>query len=228
MIAYSISPSEPLHAGLHSFSEVYDVSVLISENMVSYPGDMPYERKMISRLSDGQPYNLSALILGAHAGTHLDSPAHFLKDGKTLDQYPTKRFIMPAHVVSIKDESSIGPWCLKDIKIEKGDALLFKTQNSRIGLMRRNSFSKKYVYMSKAAAELCVEMGVNLVGIDYLSIDRYGEESVPAHKSLLGKDVLILEGIDLAEVPEGSYTLFCLPLRIKDSEGAPARAVLMK
>jgi arylformamidase len=228
MIAYPLRLSEPRHAVLPSFSEVYDVSVLISENMASYPGDMPYERQMISSLSAGQPYNLSALILGAHAGTHLDSPAHFLKDGRSLDQYPAKRFIMPAHVVSTKDESSVRPWCLKDINIEKGDALLFKTQNSRIGLMRRNSFSKKYVYMSKAAAELCVELGVNLVGIDYLSIDRYGEESAPAHRSLLGKDVLILEGIDLAAVPEGSYTLFCLPLKIKDSEGAPARAVLLK
>jgi arylformamidase len=228
MIAYPISYSEPQNAGLHSFTEVYDISVLIRENMVSYPGDMPYERQTISSLSDGQPYNLSALILGTHAGTHLDSPAHFVKDGKSLDQYPAKRFIMPAHVVSTKDEGSIRPKYLKDINVSKGDALLFKTKNSRIGLMKRNSFSKKYVYMSKAAAELCVEMEVNLVGIDYVSIDRYGEKSAPAHRSLLGKDVLILEGIDLAAVPEGSYTLLCLPLKIKDSEGAPARAVLMK
>jgi arylformamidase len=209
------------------FNRVYDITLPISEKMPVYPGDLPFSREMISEINAGQSYNLSNFNLGAHVGTHLDAPAHFLNHGKSIDQYPAERFLLPAHVVTIQDSDHIEPCDFSEIDIIEGEAVLFKTENSNRGLLRKNYFSEEFVYMSKEAAELCIKKGTSLVGIDYLSIEKYGEISAPVHLSLLSNDVLILEGIDLIDVPDGKFTLICLPLKIKESEGAPTRAVLV-
>lgn len=215
-----------------------DISMLLGET-ATYPGDAPYSREMISEIASGAPngyphsYNLSTLIMSAHAGTHLDAPAHYIAGGKTLDQYPLERFILPAHVVSVGDESveddgSISLNALKDVDIRPGEALLFKTHNSLRGLPKERAFAEKFVYLSVEAAQLCLDLGASLVGIDYLSVDRYGDDNAPVHHLLLKEDVLILEGIDLDAVAPGEYFLFCLPLRIQGTEAAPARAVLAR
>jgi arylformamidase len=215
---------------LPDFTEVHDISAPLG-SVATYPGDRQYSLEWLSRLEEGKDYSLSALALSSHAGTHLDAPAHLLKSGRTLDQYPVKRFILPAQVLSVDDnsvEESIQASALQNLKINPGEALLFRTGNSSVGLMRSPIFSEKFVYLSVDAARLCVAMGVSLVGIDCLSVDRYGDASAPVHRCFLENDVLILEGIDLEAVSPGRYLLICLPLRIKDAEAAPVRAVLVR
>ena len=209
------------------FKEVYDISVPLDKAPI-YLGDRPFTQEWMARLNEGDGYNLSALALGSHAGTHLDFPSHLLKNGEAQDKYPLKRFILPAEVVCVSGEVAVLPRCLQDSKIDKGQALLFKTSNSQKRLMHQAAFSEDFVSLSLGLAQLCVVKGVSLVGIDYLSVDKYGDDSLPVHRTLLENDVLILEGIDLAAVPSGRYSLICLPLSITDAEASPVRAVLVR
>ncbi len=209
------------------FKEVYDISAPL-DSAPAYPGDRLYFREWMARLDEGDGYNLSALSLGSHAGTHLDFPSHLLESGASLGKYSLKRFIIPAEVVCIFGEGPVQPSWLQGCKIDEGQALLFKTGNSQKRLMHQNAFSEDFVCLSLELAQLCVAGRVNLVGIDYLSVDKYGDDSLPVHRTLLENDVLILEGIDLADVPCGRYSLICLPLSITDAEASPVRAVLMR
>jgi arylformamidase len=209
------------------FKEVYDISVPLNKAPI-YPGDRPFTQEWMARLDEGDGYNLSAFALGSHAGTHLDFPSHLQKSGKSQDQYSLKRLIIPAEVVCVSGEGPVQPRCLQGSKIDKGQALLFKTRNSEQRLMHQAAFSEDFVSLSPELAQLCVAEGVSLVGIDYLSVDKYGDDSLPVHRTLLENDVLILEGIDLAAVPCGRYSLICLPLSIKGAEASPVRAVLVR
>jgi len=209
------------------FKVAHDISVLLGVEDTTYPGDAPYRRENISSTAQGA-YNLSSLILSAHAGTHIDAPAHMLDRARTIDQYPVEDFILPAHVVPVDDRESIKPKSLDGLKIRSGEALLFKTHNSISGLSRGGKLSDSFVYMSAEAADLCISLEARLVGIDYISVDRIEDESAPVHHRLLKNDVLILEGIDLGNVLPGRYTLFCPPLKIKDGEASPVRAMLMQ
>jgi arylformamidase len=208
--------------------EIYDISILIGKEDSCYPGDPPYSREEIYSIQKGAAYNLSTLTLSAHTGTHIDAPAHFLEGAKTIDRYTAGYFIISAHVVEVNDKESIKPNSLNSLEINRDEALLFKTFNSNSGLSSSGSFSEKYVYMSEAAASLCINLKVRLVGIDYLSIDRYSDDTAPVHRMLLRNDVLILEGIDLKSVPPGRYMLFCPPLKLMGGEASPVRALLLR
>jgi arylformamidase len=219
--------SEIIRDKYFGFEEVYDISVPL-EAVSAYPGDRLFFREWMSRFEDGADCNLSALTLSSHSGTHLDAPAHLLKNGRTLDQYPINRFIIPAHVIHVECDESIPASAISCLKINKGEALLFKTKNSRRGILYSKVFSEEFVYLSAEAARLCVYSGFSLVGMDSLSVDKYEDTSLPAHQALLENDVLILEGIDLVDIPCGRYTLICLPLSVKGAEASPARAVLVR
>ena len=210
------------------FEKTYDISVGLGEGNAVYPGDVPYSKEITSTITAGANYNLSALRLSAHSGTHMDAPAHYINGAKTLDMYPLERFILIANVIFIEDDESIKPDMLRHAGIEKGDAVLFKTYNSVSGLCKSSVFSERFVYLSEEAAKLCIDLGISLVGIDYVSIERYGDDESPVHHMLLKNDVLILEGIDLSKVTPGKYMLAALPLRIKDVEAAPTRAILLR
>lgn len=163
-----------------------------------------------------------------HVGTHVDTPAHYFAKGKNLDAYPIKRWILPAQVVNIKNREVIQPGELANLDLRPGEALLFKTANSLNGQATSGVFSESFVYMSLEAADFCIAQEVSLVGIDYASVEKYNAEDFPVHHKLLENNILILEGINLKDVPPGRYTLFCPPLKIKGAEGAPTRAVLLR
>jgi arylformamidase len=163
-----------------------------------------------------------------HIGTHVDTPAHYIAQGKNLDDYPIEKWIRPAHVVDIKDKEAIRPAELEKLDIKPGDALLFKTENSRSGRSASGVFKEDFVPMSIESADFCVKKKVGLVGIDYNTVDKYGDEAFPVHHRLMENDMLILEGINLKDVPAGQYTLLCLPMKIKGVEGSPARAILVR
>ncbi len=220
--ASEFAPDNPIR-----FEEIYDISVPLNRAPI-YPGDRQFSREWMARLDKEGGYNLSALAMGSHAGTHLDFPSHLLEGERAQDSYSLKRFIMLAEVVCVSGKGPIMPCSLQGSKIETGEALLFKTSNSQKRLMHQAAFSEDFVSLSLDLARLCVAEGVSLVGIDYLSVDKYGDDSLPVHRTLLENNVLILEGIDLDAVACGRYSLICLPLSIKDAEASPVRAVLVR
>ena len=209
------------------YKAIYDISVTLGEEAIDYPDDTPYSRKLIWKIEEGSVCDLSGLELSTHAGTHIDAPAHFIANGKTIDQYNVGDFILPAQVVDINDRDVVKPEALLDVPFQPGEALLFRTENSTTGRCRNGVFSEHYVHLSPEAAKTCVDKGIALVGIDYISIEQYGNEAFKAHRTLLGAGVLVLEGINLEYVPPGKYTLFCLPLKMKSAEASPVRAVLI-
>ena len=213
---------------MNRYGAIYDISVSLGAESVDYPDTVPCSRELAEPAKDSAVCELSKLVMSAHSGTHLDFPAHFILGGKRVDDYPIQRFILPAQVVHIKDKKAIRPSELKNLDIKPGDALLFKTDTSISGRCVSGVFCESFVYMSLEAADFCIERKLSLVGIDYGTVDRYDDKDFPVHFKLLGNDVLILESINLKEVPPGRYTLFCPPLKIKGAEGSPARAILIR
>lgn len=207
---------------------VYDISVPLGKEATTYPGDPSFMRNALGSLEEGDLFEVSVLAMSAHCGTHLDAPRHMFVDGKTIDQYSPEELIFTAWVLEINDKKFIEMDDLKGTAFQAGDALLFKTDNSVSGLSRKGIFEKEYVYLTEDAARFCADQELSLVGIDYISIDRYEGEDYPAHRILLGDNRLILEGISLDQVAPGQYTLLCLPLKITDGEAAPCRAVLIE
>lgn len=209
-----------------SYKEVYDISVFLGGEAVTYPGDPSFSREMFSKLEDGKAYNGSRLTMSGHAGTHIDTPAHFILGAKNLDQFPVEKWILPATVVNIKDKEAIRPAELEGVDVKPGEALLFKTANSLLGRNTSGVFSTDFVYVSAEAADFCVAKKLALVGIDYGTVDKVGVAQ--AHHKMLGSGLLLLEGINLKAVPPGRYTLVCPPIKIKGADGAPTRAFLMR
>lgn len=189
-----------------------------------YPDDTPPKVSPYRRIRDGSAYNMARLECTTHALTHIDAPYHFFNDRGTLDDIPPDRFICKAIVIEIASKAVLPSHIPTAAKLS-GLAVLFKTQNSTKGVHRINGADQGYV--SLAAARLLARKNVNLVGIDSLSVDRHDDETYPAHRTLLGNNVLILEDTDFQQVPPGSYTLVALPLRIKHGDGSPVRAILM-
>jgi arylformamidase len=203
-------------------SRIYDVTVPLSAAVPTFPGDPRFEMDFAHRITDGKPYNVAYLKMGAHAGTHVDAPYHFLEDGLTVDRLPLEVLMGPARVVAVSsdrirrdDLEGRGPL---------GTRVLFKTRNS--GTLRQPAFREDFVALDPAAAEALVAAGVKLVGVDYLSVEAFGSKDFAAHHVLLGAGVVIVEGLDLSEVAPGEYDLACLPLRIEGADGSPARVVL--
>jgi arylformamidase len=215
-----------------SFHEVYDITALLNR-APDYPGDRKFLQDWMAGFDDSDGYSLSALSLSSHAGTHLDFPSHVKKGGKSQDSYSPDRFIMPAEVISVPEEGPVQPSSLKDsmlsdCRTKHNEALLIRTPNSQKRLMNQPGFSREYASLSLEAASICVSGGIALVGIDYISVDRFEDNALPVHHMLLDNGVIILEGIDLSAVPSGRYLLICLPLKIDYAEASPVRAVLVR
>jgi len=202
--------------------KVLDVSVELNENLPSWPEGLSFSRKE-NHLNS---ICVSELSLSAHTGTHIDAPYHFLPDGKKLDECPPHRFVGKTLVCQITDEKNITFEELKTKNLSGVDKILFKTNNSQ--LWKQDTFCYGFIGLESGAAEYLVNLGVKLIGADYLSIEAYKSEGNPVHKILLENDVLILEGLNLSEVPEGEYFLVFCPLKIKGIEAAPTRALLIK
>ena len=205
-----------------------DISVPLRTAMVSWPGDPEPILERISEIERGDMVNVTFLRLTAHTGTHMDAPCHFLAGKEGIETFPLEVGVGPARVLQVpRSFSSIPPEFLEDKKIQKGDRILFKTKNSddRWDL---KEFKRDFTGLSASAAQYLVDQGVQLVGIDYLSIGVFDGDGPETHHILLGAKVWILEGLNLADVEEGSYDLICLPLRITGSDGSPARAILKR
>lgn len=203
--------------------EIFDVSVCIRPGMVVYEGDPPVSLERFATIGAGAPANLSRLDFGVHTGTHIDAPLHFFEDGSGAESVPLVLLVGPAHVVDATSVTGqLDAATLDRLGLPVGvERLLFKTANGR--LWERESFSNEFVSFAADGAASLVERGVRLVGIDYLSV---GDEA--AHRILLGAGVIPLEGLDLRPVAPGPYELFCAPLKLEGSDGAPARVLLVR
>lgn len=166
--------------------------------------------------------------MSTHSGTHIDFPSHFILNGKSAEAFDVTHFILPALVADIPGADAVTSDLIEGIDIARGTALLFRTTNSLSGRCRSGVFTDRYVYLSVGASERCVHKGVSLVGMDYVSIEKYGTHRFDAHQRLLSAGILILEGIDLSAVSAGHYTLICLPIKMKGAEASPARAILIE
>jgi arylformamidase len=208
---------------------LYDVSVPICATTPTYPGDPGIEISKFLTLEDGDPANVSFIKFGAHTGTHVDAPAHFIKAGARVESLALDVLIGAAHVVEVPFESRVIDQSVARQACDSGASrILFRTRNSDFWTTSGQAFRPDYTYIDASAAQFLVEHNVKLVGIDYLSVERFESEDVATHRILLSHDVVIVEGLDLREVPAGRYELICLPLRIREGsgDGAPARAVL--
>ncbi len=205
--------------------KIYDITVPISNDLPVYPGDPEIHIERVLSLEKGDIARVSHLSFSTHIGTHIDPPYHFMKDGIPLDQAPLDVFIGSARVVDVGDAASIDAALLSTFDLEGATRVLFKTRNSRFW-RETKEFQKDFVYLETDAAEALVARGVKLVGIDYLSIEKFGFDKPTTHWTLLGNNVFIVEGLDLNEIAPGDYELICLPLKIKDGDGAPARVIL--
>lgn len=201
-----------------------DVSVPIRTGMVHYPGNPPVRLDFVQALSRGDPENLSQLSLSVHTGTHLDAPLHFIRDAPGVDRLPTDTLIGTARVIDIPDAEALTAGHLRLHDIAAGERILLRTRNSQ-RCWKSDEFVADYAYLSVDAAELLAEKRVRLIGIDYLSIGR-GETNPRVHRTLLGAGIVILEGLDLSQVSPGWHDLICLPLRLVDRDGSPARVMI--
>lgn len=208
------------------FGRVWDVSVPDRPDMHVYPGDPTLEQTQVRAIKRGDAANLTHLSLGAHTGTHVDAPAHFIDGAPTLDQVPIDRMVGPAQVFDLRGLAAIDAAALRRHEIHDGDIVLFRTDNSE--RWAKAGFQKDFAYVTLDAAQYLVERGVKTIGMDYLSIEQFGSQDFAVHKLLLGKGVFVIEGLDLREIEAGPYFLACLPLKLEGVDGAPARAVLMR
>ncbi len=207
----------------------YDVSVPISTLLPTYPGDPGVEIKQWLALDRGDPANVTAIDFGAHTGTHVDAPAHFIPGGAKLAALDLETLIGEVQVIEISDDVlEITDTHIKHQVPRGTERVLFKTRNSAFWNNPEGQFRADYTYISPPAARCLVAGGVRLVGIDYLSVEQFQPPRYETHEELLSAGVIIIEGLDLRAVAAGIYELICLPLKIAGGagDGAPARVVL--
>jgi arylformamidase len=208
---------------------IYDLSVPLSSELPTYPGDPGIQISAWSSLENGDNANVSALSFGAHTGTHVDAPAHFLHGTKKVESLALEVLIGEAEVIEVAEEYRAIDEDFVARHFKEGTTrVLFKTRNSAFWNGDFADFRTDFTYLELEAAQWLVERGVKLVGIDYLSIEKFHSPDHAVHRALLSNEVIILEGLNLSGVPAGKYELICLPLRLhsKLGDGAPARAVL--
>lgn len=206
---------------------IYDISLTISPTMPTWPSDPSVVLERVSKIEDGNHANVSRLSMSAHTGTHVDAPYHFLPRGKTIEHLRMTDLTGRVYVLNLPDAKLITAQVLEQAEIPpRTRRILFKTRNSEYWAKPDLDFQTDFVAISADGAEYLVKRGIKLIGIDYLSIAPFGD-SVPTHETLLRAGIIILEGLNLSEVTQGRYTLYCLPLKLAGADGAPARAILI-
>lgn len=206
--------------------KLIDVSVPLDANVPTYPGNTPYSLEPIKRIARGDSSNVSTIHLSAHAGTHVDAPRHFFDGGPGAEALPLEMLIGRARVIEVSTRKGIGAEELDAAHLAEDARVLIKTPNSR--LWGSPEFHPDFVGVTESGAHYLVDHGIKVVGVDYLSVEEYKKPGAPAHHVLLGGGVIVIEGLNLRDVDPGVYEMFCLPLALVGSDGAPARVVLRR
>lgn len=204
---------------------IYDITMEMKPGMLVYPGDRGVTVEESSLISRGDVCNNSVLTFGLHTGTHFDAPKHFVDDGKCGHELELEHFMGKARVIEIQEKVAIGEEELAGLEIKKGDILLLKTENSKF--LKESKFRFDHVHLTLSAAKFLVNAGVLTLGFDYLTVEKADPDLIfPVHKCLLSAGMVIIEGLDLSEVPAGEYEFHALPLKLVGNNGGPVRAVL--
>lgn len=231
VLACSLSCAQPNHgAPLGAGSTWLDVTTTLDPSTTPvYEGDPPMRFDFVKDMRKGDVLTLSAYTLGAHSGTHIDAPMHFVRDGVSIDRVAVDRLIGPARVIEIADDVQV----IDAAELQRHDwrntpRILFRTRSSIHGWMMSPAFHRDFAYIAPDAAQLLADANVQLVGIDYLSAEQFGAPAPRTHQILLGKGIPIVEGLSLVNVSAGDYDLIVLPIKVGGHEGAPARAVMRR
>jgi arylformamidase len=204
----------------------YDVSVEIFPGMVVWPGDQAVELKRVAKIEAGRNANVSELRCGVHTGTHMDAPYHFLPEGKTIERLDLHDLIGPGFIAEILTAATIGAAELEAAGIPEGvERLLIHTHNSEWWRTNQKKFHVDYVGLDTSGAEWLVKRGMRLVGLDYLSVATRSQTK-PVHQALLRKETVLVEGLNLDAVPAGGCRVYCLPIKLRGSDGAPSRVIV--
>ena len=207
-------------------SRIFDISVPIRTGGLVYPGNPEIDISLQQAVAKGASANVSTIRFGSHTGTHVDASRHFFDDGQPVDKIPLDRLVGPALLVSFDDEiRSVGASDLRARDLKGHKRILIRTRNS--ALLSQREFVPDYTFLAPDGAQYLVDSGVELVGVDYLSIEQFHSGHHRTHRTLLERSVVIVEGLDLSAPSPGEYNFICLPLRIEGCDGAPARAVLI-
>jgi arylformamidase len=207
---------------------IYDISVPLRSGGVVYPGNPAIAITAQQAISQGAGANVSRIDMGSHSGTHVDAPKHFFDDGAGADTLPLDVLMGPARLIAVDDTvKSVGETELRAHDLRGVTRVLIRTRNSAWLASGSTEFHPDYTFLSPEGAAYLVGLGVKLVGVDYLSVEQFHSGHHRTHRTLLGADVVIIEGLVLTEPPPGDYELRCLPLRLTGLDGAPARAVLI-
>jgi arylformamidase len=207
-------------------SRIYDISVPIRSGGLVYPGNPEIDIELQQAVAKGASANVSTIKFGSHTGTHTDAARHFFDDGQSVDKIPLERLIGPALLLKFPDTvRAIGAAELRSRDLRGQTRILLGTRNS--ALLSQKDFVKDYTFLAPDGAQYLVDNGVELVGVDYLSIEQFHSGHHRTHRTLLERSVVIVEGLDLSAPEPGEYQFICLPLRIAGCDGAPARAVLI-
>lgn len=205
---------------------IYDISADISPHMPVWPGDPQVTLERVEAIASGANANVSHLSCGVHIGTHVDAPLHFIDGAPAVESLPLKLLTGRAYVVHLPRAAVLDEATLEAAGLPpRTRRVLFRTRNSELWA-RETAFQTDFVAVDASGARWLVRKGIQLVGVDYLSVAPYGQ-SKETHRVLLEAGVVVIEGLDLSRVSQGRYSLYCLPLKLIGSDGAPARAILV-
>jgi len=206
--------------------KLIDVTIPLDANVPLYPGNTPFSLEAIKRISRGDSSNVSTLHMSAHGGTHVDAPRHFFDQATGTEALPLEMLVGRARVVEVTSRKGITADDLTRFDLSEDIRVLIKTANSR--LWGSPEFHPDYVGVTESGARYLVDHGIKVVGVDYLSVEEFKRPGAPAHHILLGGGTIVIEGLNLRDVDPGIYEMYCLPLPLVGSDGAPARVVLRK
>ena len=211
--------------------KIHDVTLTLRPGMTTWGDEPGLEIAPHRRMARGDSANVSVITLGDHSGTHVDPPAHFIEGGATVDELPVDALLGPCVVIDYDGQGHVSAdWLGRAGLPADATRILIKTRNSELWNDQTQKFTRDFVAVDASAARWCVERGVRLIGVDYLTIEPQGPEKAgyPTHRTLLGAGVVIIEGLDLRGIAPGSYDLICAPLKIAGGDGAPARVFLLE
>ncbi len=207
---------------------IIDVTLPIRPGMLTYPGDPVVTIERTSDMRNGDVSNVSNVSMSTHTGTHVDPPIHFVNDGATIDEIPLDRLVGEALVVDVRGVGTIGAEELEALELPPDlERLLFLTDWSARWAEPSPAFPDTVTCVSVEGAQWLIARGIRVVGTDFISIEAADDTTFPVHRALLAANIAIVEGLDLRDVPAGRYELWCLPLKIHDGDGGPARVILV-
>lgn len=209
--------------------KIFDISVPVHNAMAVWPGDPAVNNFLVNSIKNGDEANVTSVQMSAHTGTHIDAPCHFIDGGRTIDQLDLSLLVGDVEVIEIdKENNIISEDTLSGLGIKQWpQRVIFKTNNSYRELMKNNEFYKDFVALSVDGSKYLIKQGVQLIGIDYLSIAPF-ENGDETHIELLKHEVVVIEGLNLVNIKPGSYQLIALPINLKGADGAPARVLLIE